>query len=57
MEDIVKSLEERYEREIGEPWSALEERVRGRHVELFKILDQPRERERDKLAKQWWRFW
>lgn len=37
--DLAKFLENRYEKEIGEPWSELEKRVRERHKDLFEMLD------------------
>lgn len=37
--DYADLLKQKYEREIGEPWSELEKRVRDRHPEFFTMLD------------------
>ncbi len=39
MFDFGKYLERKYEREIGEPWSELEKRVKERHKDLFELMD------------------
>lgn len=38
-------VEQQYEKEFGEPWSALEARVRQRHPMICEIIDKARERQ------------
>lgn len=47
------NMEEYYERELGEPWSALEARTRARHPEFFRIYDALKDEE----PRHWWEFW
>lgn len=42
----------KYEYMFEEPWSALEERVKARHPELFETLIYVEEPQ-----KMWWEFW
>lgn len=56
--NMTTYLEKRYERECGEPWSALEASVRSRHPELFAMLDVYEDQEDgDTNKRPWWRFW
>jgi hypothetical protein len=47
-------LKTKYEREIGEPWSELEKRVRARHPDFFEMYDAL---EPISETKRWWEFW
>ncbi len=48
------TVEQIYERDFGEPWSALESRVRARHPHVFAILDWYEE---NKPVRKWWQIW
>lgn len=49
-------IERKYEQDFGEPWSALEARVRARHPHVFALLDHLEEN--DMLPKKkWWQIW
>ena len=45
-------LEIKYEQEIGEPWSALEESVRERNKDFFLYYDDERLE-----VRKWWQVW
>ena len=54
---LSKYIEKKYEQEFGEPWSALEERVRKRNKDFFTFYDNYPRGDENPEVKKWWQFW
>ena len=56
----IETIEQRYERDFGEPWAELEKRVLARHpycADLLKKCDEEMENFRIRKQKKWWQIW
>ena len=49
-------IERKYEKDFGESWSALEERVRERNKDFFVLYDSFSHEEEPEVRK-WWQIW